>query len=304
MTTATAASDSPIAASGLTKRYGPLTAIDDVSFTVERGEVFVLLGPNGAGKTTTVEILEGLRGRDGGKASVLGAEPGSRAVAARVGAMPQEGDLYAGIRVQEAVRLFSRFYPDPLHPDALVDQLGLGDARRTQYRRLSGGERRRLSLALALVGRPEVAFLDEPTTGMDVEGRATTWVLVEELRERGTAVLLTTHLLDEAERVADRIGILHHGRLVALGPLSELTAGRARELEFTVASAIDAEELGRDIGVPVVVTRRDTYRIPDREPSPELIAQLTTWLAGRGVLLRRLEVGPRSLEDLYLELTQ
>jgi ABC-2 type transport system ATP-binding protein len=202
------------------------------------------------------------------------------------------------------VRLFSRFYRDPLDPDALLEQLGLGEVRRTPYRRLSGGSKRRLSLALALVGRPDVAFLDEPTAGMDLEGRATTWVIIDELRERGTAVVLTTHLLDEAERVADRVGIMHRGRLVALGPLAELTAGRVRELEFTVASAIDASALSRALGVPVHVTRRDAYRIPGREPSPELIAQLTAWLAERGVLLRRLEVGPRSLEDLYLTLTQ
>jgi ABC-2 type transport system ATP-binding protein len=139
---------------------------------------------------------------------------------------------------------------------------------------------------------------------MDLEGRATTWVIIDELRDRGTAVVLTTHLLDEAERIADRIGILHHGRLVALGPLAELTAGRIRELEFTVASPIAADELAASLGVAVEATRRDAYRIPGREPSPELVARLTSWLAEHGVLLRRLEVGPRSLEDLYLELTE
>ncbi|MGH2760009.1 MAG: ABC transporter ATP-binding protein [Actinomycetota bacterium] len=295
---------SPIEASGLTKRYGSLVALDDVTFSVERGEVFVLLGPNGAGKTTTLEILEGLRRPDDGAAHILGIDPGSRTLAPRIGVMPQAGDLYPGIRTQEAVRLFARLYDDPLHPDALMEQLGLGDVRRTAYRRLSGGERQRLSLALALIGRPEVAFLDEPTVGMDLEGRSVAWVIIDELRERGTAVILTTHLLEEAERVADRIGILRRGRLAALGPLSELTAGRVRELEFTVTSAIDADELSRALGVPVLVTRRDAYRIPGREPTPELVARLTGWLSERGVLLRRLEVGPRSLEDLYLEVTQ
>jgi ABC-2 type transport system ATP-binding protein len=295
---------SPIAASNLAKRYGSLTAVDDVSFTVGPGEVFVLLGPNGAGKTTTVEIVEGLRSSDSGSASVLGETPGSRRLAPRIGVMPQEGDLYAGIRAQEAVRLFASFYDEPLDTDTLIDQLGLSAVRRTTYRRLSGGERRRLSLALALVGRPEVAFLDEPTAGMDLEGRATTWAVIDELRARGTAVLLTTHLLDEAERIADRIGIMHHGRLVAFGPLAELTAGRVRELEFTVDSSISVPELSRALGESVQVSRRDTYRIPGREPSPELIARLTAWLAERNVSLRRLEVGPRSLEDLYVELTQ
>jgi ABC-2 type transport system ATP-binding protein len=218
--------------------------------------------------------------------------------------MPQEGDLYSGIRTREALHLFARFYHQPLDPDALLEQLGLGDVQRTPYRRLSGGEKRRLSLALALVGRPDVAFLDEPTAGMDLEGRATTWVVIDELRARGTSVVLTTHLLDEAERVADRVAILHHGRLAALGPLAELTAGRVRELEFTVSSAIDPNELAEALGVPVLGTRRDAYRIPGREPTPELIAALTTWLASHGVLLRKLEVGPRSLEALYLEVTQ
>jgi ABC-2 type transport system ATP-binding protein len=295
---------SVIEASGLVRRYGSLSAVHDVSFEVESGEVFVLLGPNGAGKTTTMEILEGLRGADEGTAKVLGMKPGSRPLARRIGVMPQEGDIYPGIRAQEAVRLFARFYEDPLHPDALLEQLGLGGSRRTPYRRLSGGEKRRLSLALALVGRPDVAFLDEPTSGMDVEGRATTWVVIDELRARGTAVLLTTHLLDEAERIADRIAILHHGRVVALGPLADLTAGRIRELEFTVSSPIDERELAEALGVPVLATRRDAFRIPGREPSPDLVAALTAWLAERGILVRRLEVGPRSLEDLYLELTQ
>jgi ABC-2 type transport system ATP-binding protein len=293
-----------IEASGLVKRYGSLSAVDDVALEVEPGEVFVLLGPNGAGKTTTMEILEGLRAPDEGTAQVLGLEPGSRPLAKRIGVMPQEGDIYPGIRTQEALRLFARFYEEPLDPDALLEQLGLGDVGRTQYRRLSGGEKRRLSLALALVGRPEVAFLDEPTAGMDVEGRATTWVVIDELRARGTAVLLTTHLLDEAERIADRIAILHHGRVAALGPLAELTAGRIRELEFTVGSPIDERELSESLGVPVIATRRDAFRIPGHEPSPDLVARLTTWLAERGVLARRIEVGPRSLEDLYLEITQ
>lgn len=297
-------SSSAVALNGVAKRYGSLVAVDDVSFAVDPGEVFVLLGPNGAGKTTTVEIAEGLRTADSGEATVLGQRAGSRGLTSRVSVMPQEGDLYQGIRTQEAVRLFARFYDDPLDPEALIARLGLDSVRRTAYRRLSGGERRRLSLALALVGRPDVVFLDEPTAGMDIEGRATTWDVIGELRAQGTAVVLTTHLLDEAERIADRIGIMHHGRLVAEGPLAELTAGRVQELEFTVSSSLNVPELSRAIGEPVQVVRRDTYRVPGKEPSPELISRLTTWLAARGVLLRRLEVGPRSLEDLYVELTR
>jgi ABC-2 type transport system ATP-binding protein len=287
----------------LRKSYGELVAVDGVSFAAEPGEIFALLGPNGAGKTTTVEILEGLRPRDGGDVRVLDADPSrdARVLAPRVGVMPQTGDLQQGLRVAEAVRLFAAFYDDAEDPSALMSRLGLDRVAATPYRRLSGGEKRRLSLALAVVGRPRVAFLDEPTAGMDVEGRATTWDLVRELRDRGVCVLLTTHLLDEAERVADRVGIMHRGRLVALGSPAELT-GAGRDITFTVTTPIDEASLSSALGVRVELDG-DRYRITGAEADAALIARLTAWLAGSGALLRRLEVGSRTLEDAYLELT-
>jgi ABC-2 type transport system ATP-binding protein len=292
-----------IAVEGLTKRYGELVAVDDVSFEVQPGELFVLLGPNGAGKTTTVEILEGLRKADEGRATVLGEAAGARSIAPHVGVMPQESDLYAGIKTEEALRLFASFYDEHEDPDALLRRFDLERARKTSYRRLSGGEKRRLSLAIAVVGRPKVAFLDEPTAGMDVEGRAATWSVVDELKQRGTTILLTTHLLDEAERVADRVGILHRGKLVALGPPGELTSGRKDQLTITVASDLDADALSAAVGARVARAAKGVYRIANMPPTPRLVSDVTKWLASRDILLRRIEVGPRSLEEFYLEVT-
>jgi ABC-2 type transport system ATP-binding protein len=292
-----------IAISGLTKRYGDLVAVDDLSLEVAPGEVFVLLGPNGAGKTTTVEIAEGLRDADAGAVSVLGFEPGAKDVRDRVGVMPQRGDLYAGIRVEEALRLFAAFYETPESPDELLDRLDLDRVRKTTYRRLSGGEKRRLSLAIALVGRPKVAFLDEPTAEMDIEGRAATWELVSELKGRGTTVVLTTHQLDEAERIADRVGIMRAGKLATVGTPAELAASGGRTLTFSTATEIDTTVLSSSLGSPVTVVGTRLYRVDD-EPSPLLISRLTTWLAARGVLALRIDSGPRSLEDVYLEVTR
>jgi ABC-2 type transport system ATP-binding protein len=295
---------SAISLRALTKRYGTLVAVDDLTLEIERGELFVLLGPNGAGKTTTIEIALGLREPDEGTASVLGSRPGAKDVAPRVGAMPQQGDLYTGIRTEEAVRLFASFYEAPEDPSALIDRLDLGRVRRSTYRQLSGGERRRLSLALALVGRPDVAFLDEPTAEMDVEGRATTWEIVRELKARGTTVILTTHLLDEAERVADRVGIMHHGRLVAVGPPRELGAGAEPEVTFTTTAALDTAALAQRLGANVGATgNTNAYRVTGRAADEHLVAELTAALAESGALVRTLHVGARSLEEVYLELT-
>jgi ABC-2 type transport system ATP-binding protein len=294
---------SAIKVTGLTKRYGDLVAVDDISVEIEEGEVFVLLGPNGAGKTTTVEIAEGLREADAGTVSILGAEPGSKDVRQRIGVMPQRGDLYAGIRTEEAIRLFAAFYEDAVDPDAMLERLGLERVRKTTYRRLSGGEKRRLSLAIALVGRPTVAFLDEPTSEMDVEGRATMWELVAELKGRGSTVVLTTHQLDEAERVADRVGIMRAGKLAAVGTPAELAASGGQTLKFATVTEIDTQVLSSFLGSTVSSVGTRSYRVDD-EPTPLLISRLTTWLAARGVLALRIDSGPRSLEDVYLEVTR
>lgn len=297
--------DPVVEVSGLTKRYGDRTAVDDLSFEVRPGEVFALLGPNGAGKTTTVEILEGFRRPDAGRVRVLGLGPrgDDRELRQRVAAMPQGGDLYPGIRPEEVLRLFARFYDDPEDPEILLRRLGLTDVRRTPFRRLSGGEAQRLSLALALVGRPEIAFLDEPTSGMDVHGRQTTWEVIGELRGRGTTVLLTTHFLEEAERLADRVAIIHRGRLVALGTPRELAAGPG-EIRFRTSAPIaDPGSLGAALGATVDRVPPDTYRLSGPPPSPELLAGLTSALAERGLLLTELLVGRRTLEEVFVELT-
>lgn len=293
-----------IAVDGLHKRYGDIVAVDDVSFEVSAGEVFVVLGRNGAGKTTLVEMIEGLRSPDGGTVSVLGDDPTSAAVRSVIGVMPQRGDLYAGIRTEEAIALFASFYPEHRDPGELIALLDLERVRRSTYRRLSGGEKRRLSLALAIVGRPKVAFLDEPTSEMDVEGRATTWNLVRRMREQGSTVVLTSHELDEVERVADRVAILREGRLVALGPPSQLAPDHRREITLSVATPIDAPGLGEFLGMKVEATDQTTYRLTGTEADPTVVSRLTTWLAARGILVRSLRVGSRSLEEVYVELTR
>ncbi|HEX9969340.1 MAG TPA: ABC transporter ATP-binding protein, partial [Acidimicrobiales bacterium] len=199
----------------LVVRYGDVVAVDGVSFTASAGEVVALLGPNGAGKTSTVEALEGYRRVAGGTARVLGMPVGSRDLLPRIGVMLQRGGVYPSMNARDAVRLFASYYRNPLDPDSLLERVGLaGSSLRTPWRRLSGGEQQRVSLALALVGRPEVAFLDEPTAGVDPHGRAVVRSVVASLRDEGVCVLLTTHELDEAERVADRVVIVDRGRVV------------------------------------------------------------------------------------------
>ncbi|WP_329053445.1 ABC transporter ATP-binding protein [Amycolatopsis sp. NBC_01488] len=208
-----------IEVTGLRKRYGDKVAVDGVSFTVERGEIFGILGTNGAGKTTTVECLQGLRKADGGKISVLGLDPASdrAALTRRVGVQLQEGRLPAKLRVREALELFASFYPDPADVDVLLGRLDLRDHERSFFGKLSGGQKQRVSIALALVGKPELAILDELTTGLDPHARRETWGLVEGVRATGVTVLLVTHFMDEAERLCDRVAIFDAGRVVATG---------------------------------------------------------------------------------------
>jgi len=305
MTSATAA----IEVIELEKHYGTTRAVDGLSLRVAPGEVFGILGPNGAGKTTTVEILEGYRRPDRGTVRVLGLDPiadGQR-LRPQVGVMLQEGGLSPGIRPLEALRLFQSFYDDADDPERLLVALGLDDARQTLVRRLSGGQRQRLSLALALIGRPRVLFLDEPTAGMDPHARATTWELVRGLRNDGVTVVLTTHGMDEAEHLCDRLAIIDHGRLVALGTPSELTSGAAGdETRFWCAPGIAVVELGAALGVApdaVTETRAGEYVIA-AEATPELVADLAVWLRDAGIRLGELQAGRRSLEEVFLRLTR
>ena len=301
---------------GLDKAYDGRTVLRDVSFQIRAGEVFALLGPNGAGKTTTVEIIEGYRRPDRGSVSVLGVDPAraGRAHRARVGLMLQGGGGIAPrMTAREAVRLYGRFHAEPRDAAELLRVVGLSDAAsRTRFRRLSGGERQRVALAVALVGRPELAILDEPTAGMDVEARAATRDLIRGLRDEGVTVLLTSHDLADVERLADRIAILDRGRLVAMGDPAELTSGAGPVLRFRLATpltepdlALLAERLadGR-AGVRVVPDDgAGRYRLDGLAPTPAVVAALGAWCEARGALIVEMRAGAATLEERYLELT-
>ena len=283
-------------------RYGSFTAVDGISFRVWPGEVVALLGPNGAGKTTTVETLEGYRRPASGRARVLGLDPlaDHALLAERTGVVLQRGGVYPVMTPERVLRLFSAYYRSPRSPDELIDLLGLRPVARTPYKRLSGGEQQRLALALALVGRPRVAFLDEPTAGVDPAGRLAVRDVVAALRDDGVCVLLTSHELDEVERLADRVVIIDHGRVVAAGSPGELT-GTAEEIGFASAAGIDCSALSALLGVAVVEVSPGSYRVA-APPLPATVAALTGWLAEQALPLGGLEVGPERLEDVFLRL--
>jgi ABC-2 type transport system ATP-binding protein len=293
---------------GLTKGYDGQLAVDGLSFTVDRGEVFGLLGPNGAGKTTTVETLEGYRKPDGGAVRVLDLDPirERRRLVPRIGVMLQDGGLYPGIRPLEALRLFAAYYENHESPDVLLDLVGLRPMAGKVVRRLSGGQKQRLSLALALIGRPEVVFLDEPTAGMDPHARLTTWEVITGLKERGATVILTTHAMDEAERLCDRVAIIDGGGLVALGTPGDLTrsAGGGETL-FTAAPGLDTAGLaGALLLSPAAVAEsKPGEYVVHAASSPELVAALTAWLRDQGVALGDLRAGRRTLEEVFLRVT-
>ncbi|MGA2836284.1 MAG: ABC transporter ATP-binding protein [Acidimicrobiales bacterium] len=294
---------------GMVVRYGDTLAVDRLSFTARHGEVLALLGPNGAGKTSTVEALEGYRPVASGTVRVLGLDPGSdhAALVPRIGVMLQNGGVYPMLGPAQVLHLFAAYYEDPEDPDALLDLVGLGRVRRTPWRRLSGGEQQRLSLALALVGRPEVLFLDEPTAGVDPEGRIVVRDIITAQRDRGRCVLLTTHELAEAERVADRVVIVEHGRLLAEGTPAELAAGTADgSVRFTTDPGIDTAALARAVapGADVVEEADGAYRLhlPEGTAIPPVVAALAGWLAERDLALGDLRTG-RSLEEAYLAIT-
>jgi ABC-2 type transport system ATP-binding protein len=292
----------------LEKRYPTVQALDGLTFTVDPGEVFGLLGPNGAGKTTTVEILEGYRRPDAGTARVLGLDPtrdGAR-LRPRIGVMLQSGGLYPGLRPLELLRLFAAYYDDPESPEELLAAVGLEDTTRTPVRRLSGGQAQRLSLACALIGKPEVVFLDEPTAGMDPHARATTWQLVRDLATRGRTVLLTTHGMDEAEQLCDRVAIIAGGRLAALGTPAELTRhAAADEVWFAAAAGIDPGALAGAMGLPIaaVVEERPGEYVVHASGTPNRIAALACFLRDRNITLAALQAGRRSLEEVFLQIT-
>jgi ABC-2 type transport system ATP-binding protein len=286
----------------LVVRYGARTAVDGVSLEAEAGEVVALLGPNGAGKTSTVETLEGYRVPSGGSTRVLGLDPrrDHRALVPRIGVMLQRGGAYPMLGPRRLVDLFAGYYADPEPTDQLLDLVGLRAVDRTPWRHLSGGEQQRLGLALALIGRPEVAFLDEPTAGVDPEGRVTIRAVIEQLRGRGVCVLLTTHELAEAERFANRIIVLHHGRVLASGSPAELSAGVARGIRFTSSSGLDATALGNRLGATVIEDRPGNYHV-ESEANPRRTAELAAWLAEHDAPLLEMRTSA-TLEETYLAL--
>ena len=306
----------------LRKGYDGRAVLRGISFDVQPGEIVALLGPNGAGKTTTVEIIEGYRRPDSGSVRVLATDPvrGGRAHRARVGIMLQGGGgIDPRMTAGEVVGLHARFHSDPIDAGELLGRVGIaGATARTRYRQLSGGERQRVGLALALVGRPEVAILDEPTAGMDVEARATTRELLTELRDEGVAVILTSHDLADVERVADRIAILDRGRIVALGRADELRDAGPAVLRFRLAAALSEADLalvttaldggaGGSVGAGPTTILLDgdpgRYRVAGGAATPDAIARLAAWCSARGVLIVELRTGGGTLEERYLELT-
>jgi ABC-2 type transport system ATP-binding protein len=294
-----------IVVENLAKSYGATRAVDGLSFTVAPGEVFALLGPNGAGKTTTLEILEGYRTPDSGVVRVLGRDPrrDARRLKMRTGVMLQQDGLQPGLTAREILHLYASFFPHPADPEELLDRVGLRDAATTRGRRLSGGQKRRLALAVALVGRPELVFLDEPTTGMDPQARLATWEIVRALRAVGTTVLLTTHLMDEAERLADRVAIIHHGRLMALDTPRSLT--RHDEAGFVRLVAPPGLDTAALAALPAARSVRETepgvYALETGD-APALLADLTAWLRDHKIALSELRVGHGSLEEAFLRL--
>jgi ABC-2 type transport system ATP-binding protein len=291
----------------LVKRYDGKAAVDGLTLTVGAGTITAVLGPNGAGKTTTVETCEGYRSPDAGTVRVLGCDPwrDARALRPRVGVMLQQGGIYPGVKAEEMLRHVAALHAHPLDVPTLVERLGLGSAGRTPYRRLSGGQQQRLSLALAVVGRPELVFLDEPTAGLDPQARRATWELVESLRTDGVTVVLTTHFMDEAERLADQVVVVDHGKVIAVGSPGQLTAaGAGGSLRFEGPPGLDVGALA---GALPAATRVDEVS-PGRyvlhgAVDTHLLADLTRWCADRDVMPEGLTVGRRSLEDVFLELT-
>jgi ABC-2 type transport system ATP-binding protein len=287
---------------GLRVRYGDTLAVDDVSLSINRGEIFGILGPNGAGKTTTVECVGGLRRPDAGQIRVLGLEvPGHRKeLRPQVGIQLQASELPDKLRVGEAVELFASFYGNAREPDELLERLGLEDKRQTRFVNLSGGQRQRLSITLALVGRPQLAILDELTTGLDPGARRETWKLIEGVRDQGVTVILVTHFMEEAEYLCDRVALLHHGRVIAVNTPAGLASGAGQRLSFRPRGALDPAALRALPGVSGV--RSDDGRI-EVAGGGDLVAAVMELLVSRGVVPLETRLEQSNLEDAFMQMT-
>ncbi|MBT2390408.1 ABC transporter ATP-binding protein [Streptomyces sp. ISL-1] len=300
-------SESVVQIRRLVKRYGSKTAVDGLDLEVHQGSVTAVLGPNGAGKTTTVETCEGYRRPDAGTVRVLGLDPVADAakLRPRIGVMLQSGGVYSGARADEMLRHMAKLHAHPLDVDALIERLGLGRCGRTTYRRLSGGQQQRLALAMAVVGRPELVFLDEPTAGLDPHARRSTWELVRELRADGVSTVLTTHFMDEAEELADHVAIIDAGKVVAEGSPEQLCRGGAENtLRFMGRPGLDVGSLLKALpdGTEAVELTTGAYRITG-QVDPQLLATVTSWCAQHGVMPEGISVERHTLEDVFLELT-
>jgi ABC-2 type transport system ATP-binding protein len=304
-TSARPLTSSAVVVTGLHKRYGAVEAVRGVSFTVEDGEIFALLGPNGAGKTTTLEILEGFRTRDAGRVEVLGSDPGDRAAGRalreRIGLVLQDIAVEPYLTVRETIARNAGYYPSPRDVDEVIGLVGLAGQERRKVRTLSGGQKRRLDLALGVIGDPSLLFLDEPTTGFDPNARRSAWQLVRRLRDAGTTILLTTHYMEEAQALADRVAVISGGEIVAEGTPSTIggrDTARAR-IRFTLPEGCAIADLPVDVDA---LPGDGLVTVETGEPT-EALHQLTDWALRRGTVLDRLTVDRPSLEDVYLRLT-
>jgi ABC-2 type transport system ATP-binding protein len=291
-------------------RYGDKVAVDALSLTVERGTVTAVLGPNGAGKTTTLETCEGYRKPQQGRVRVLGLDPQHQRadLLPRIGVMLQAGGAWSGVRAVEMLRHIATLHANPLPIDLLVERLGLAECGRTPYRRLSGGQQQRLSLAMAVVGRPELLFVDEPTAGMDPQARRNTWDLLGELRSDGVTTVLTTHYMDEAEKLADHVHVIDHGRLIASGAPFELTRGSGNStIRLVVTEPFPPEaplSLQRTLGEPTQVQAINEHSLLITGPADaHTLAKVSAWCEEHGVLPESLSLGQRTLEDVFLQIT-
>jgi ABC-2 type transport system ATP-binding protein len=305
-----ASADLAVEVRGLRMEYGATVAVEGLDLSVRRGSVTAVLGPNGAGKTTTLETCEGYRTPQGGRVRVLGRDPRAerRDLLPRIGVMLQNGGAWSGVRAVEMLSHIAALHAHPLPVPMLVERLGLGSCGRTPYRRLSGGQQQRLALAMAVVGRPELVFVDEPTAGMDPQARRTTWDLLSELRSDGVTIVLTTHYMDEAERLADQVHVIDHGRLIASGSPFELTRGSGDStIRLVVTEPFPAEapaSLAATLGHGTDVRAVDEHSLLITGPADaSTLAKVSAWCEEHGVLPESMSLGRRTLEDVFLQIT-
>jgi ABC-2 type transport system ATP-binding protein len=287
----------------LVVKYGDLVAVDDVSFTAPEGSVTAVIGPNGAGKTSTIEVCEGFRSATSGHVSVLGLDPKRqhRELTTVMGVMLQGGGIYPSARVIDVVSLFCALHERGVDPRELIELVGLSHRPRSTWRQLSGGEQQRLSLALALAARPRIAFLDEPTSGVDIDGRDTIRTIIRDLAANGTTVVLASHELDEAERVADHVVMFKAGRVIASGSLSQLRSS-VESIRFSTAGNLDVSALSQFLQVPVHVASENNF-VVESTSNPEIVAQLAQWLSERQLPLTDVRTGHETLIEMYRRVT-